>query len=72
LDLVNRALESDPDNYSFLDCKGWGLYKQGKYEEALGILQKSWDLRMQNAIFDHSAYLHLEAAKKAVANQKDN
>jgi len=67
LDLVNRALESDPDNYSFLDCKGWGLYKQGKYEEALGILQKSWDIRREKAIYKHEAYLHLEAAKKAVA-----
>ncbi|MCJ7446512.1 MAG: hypothetical protein MUO72_02345 [Bacteroidales bacterium] len=28
-----------------LDCKGWGLYKQGKNEEALDMLQKSWDLR---------------------------
>ena len=29
----------------YLDTKGWGLFKQGKYQEALGVLQKSWDLR---------------------------
>jgi tetratricopeptide (TPR) repeat protein len=68
--LVNKALESDPDNYNYLDCKGWGLYKKGKYKEALEILQKSWDLRMQNAIYDHPAYLHLDAARKAVAGQR--
>ena len=49
-----------------------GLYKQGKYQESLDILQKSWDLRMQNAIYDHEAFLHLEAAKRAIASQKSN
>jgi tetratricopeptide (TPR) repeat protein len=72
LELVDKALKSDPDNYIYLHCKGWGLFKQGKYQEALDILQKSWDLRMKNAIYDHEAFLHLEAAKKAVANQKNN
>jgi tetratricopeptide (TPR) repeat protein len=72
LKLVGKALELSPDNYEYFDTKGCGLYKQGKYQEALDILQKSWDLRMKNAIYDHEAYLHLEAAKKAVAIQKNN
>jgi hypothetical protein len=42
------------------------LYKQGKYKYALGILQKSWDLK---PVYDHGIYLNLEAAKKAVADQ---
>ena len=71
LQLVDAALISDPENYEFLHTKGWGLYKQCKYKEALEILQKSWDLRRKNAIYDHSAFLHLEAAKKAVADQKN-
>jgi len=70
LELIEKALELSPDNYLYLDTKGWGLYKQGKYQEAHDILQKSWDLRMENAIYNHEAFLHLEAAKKAVANQK--
>jgi tetratricopeptide (TPR) repeat protein len=68
--LIEKALQLSPDNYSYLHCKGWGLYKQGKYQEAIEILQKSWDLRRKLAYYDHVAYLHLEAAKKAVANQK--
>ena len=72
LELVDKALEVSPDDYNSLHSKGWGLYKQGKYKEAKEILQKSWDLRMKNAIYDHEAFLHLEAAKKAVANQKNN
>ncbi|NTW18582.1 MAG: hypothetical protein HGA42_02785, partial [Nostocales cyanobacterium W4_Combined_metabat2_030] len=51
-----------------LDTKGRGLYKLGKYKEAMEILQKSWDLRMKNAIYDHSAFLHLEEARKAVVS----
>jgi tetratricopeptide (TPR) repeat protein len=70
MELVNKALESNPDDYNYLDCKGWGLYKQGKFEEALAMIEKSWNLRMRNAVYDHPAYLRLEAAKKAVAGQK--
>jgi Tfp pilus assembly protein PilF len=67
LELVDKALELNPDDYSSLHSKGWGLYKQGKYQEAKDILQKSWDLRMENAVYDHTAFLHLEEAKKAAA-----
>jgi tetratricopeptide (TPR) repeat protein len=72
MELADKALELSPDNYDYLETKGWGLYKQGKYQEALEILQKSWDLRMKNAIYSHIQYLHLEEAKKAVANQNSN
>jgi uncharacterized protein HemY len=48
------------------------LYKQGKYEEAKEVLQRSWDIRRDQAIYNHEAFLHLEAAKKAVAGQKNN
>jgi tetratricopeptide (TPR) repeat protein len=72
IELVDKALEISHDNYEYLDTKGWGLYQQGKYQEAHDILQKSWDLRRQYAVYDHEAYLHLEAAKKAVAGQKNN
>jgi Tfp pilus assembly protein PilF len=70
--LVGKALELSPDNYEYLNTKGWGLYKQSNYQESLNILQISWDLRLKNAVYDHEAYLHLEAAKKAVAGQKSN
>jgi tetratricopeptide (TPR) repeat protein len=69
--LFDKALALKPDNYEFMEIKGWGLYKAGKYKEALEILQKSWDLRMKNAIYSHPAYLHLEEAKKAVVGQKN-
>ncbi len=70
LELIEKALEVRPYYYSYLHTKGWGLYKQGKYKEALEILQKSWDLRMKNAIYYHEAFLHLEETRKAVAGFK--
>jgi len=72
MDLIDKALVLSPDDYTKIDTKGWGLYKQGKYQEALEILQKSWNLRMEKARYSHESFLHLEAAKKAVASQKNN
>ena len=72
LEIANKALELSPENYDCLHTKGWGLYKQGRYQEALEILQKSWDIRREQAIYDHEAFLHLEAVKKASAGQKNN
>jgi len=70
LRLVDKALVLSPDNFSLLESKGWGLYKQGKLSEAFGFLQKSWNLRIENSRYDHLAYLHLEEVKGAIANQK--
>jgi Tfp pilus assembly protein PilF len=64
---VDKVLESYPDDFRYLRTKGWGLYKQDKYKEALRILQRSWDLRIKNTIYSHKAFLELEAVKKAVA-----
>jgi len=69
MELVNKGLELNPENYNLLHTKGWGLYKQGKYKEALESLQKADSLK---PIYIHDLFLHLEAAKKAVAFQKNN
>lgn len=64
LELIDKALELRPDlKWFLLDGKGWGLYQQGKYREALRVLQECWDSRIY---YEHSVYLHLEAAKEAV------
>jgi tetratricopeptide (TPR) repeat protein len=69
LDLIEKALKLSPDDFYFIDTKGWGLYKQGKYEEALELLEKSWVLK---PIYDHDVFLHIQEVKKAIANQKKN
>jgi tetratricopeptide (TPR) repeat protein len=74
IELIDSALKSMGqgryryrDDYLFLDTKGWGLYKQGKYKEALELLEKSDSLK---PIYNHDLYLHIEEVKKAIANQK--
>jgi tetratricopeptide (TPR) repeat protein len=69
IELADKALELSQgyNEWTYLDCKGWGLYKKGRYKESLDILQKAWDLRRTKAQYNHQAFLHLEAAKKAVA-----
>ena len=69
LDLIDKALKISPENIWYLDCKGWGLYKQGKYKEALEYMEKAWVLK---PMYFHELFLHLEAAKKAVENQVNN
>jgi tetratricopeptide (TPR) repeat protein len=70
LDKVSNLYSEAFLNYQFLDHYGWGLFKQDKYQEAFELLQKSWDLRMEKAVYDHESFLHLEAAKKAVTGMK--
>lgn len=37
--LIDSALTIDPDNLAFLDSKGWALYRLGRYEEALQVME---------------------------------
>ena len=67
LELADRAVKLNPYNYTFLDAKGWGLFKLGKYEEALKLLEKSDSLK---PLYNHELYLHIQEVKKALANQK--
>jgi Tfp pilus assembly protein PilF len=68
LELIEKALKAEPNRYSLFHWKGWGLYKQGKYKEALEFLEKADSLHFH--VYDYRLNSHLEAAKKAVAGQK--
>jgi tetratricopeptide (TPR) repeat protein len=69
LELIDKALKISPNDYLMIDTRGWGLYKQRKYQEALDVLQKSWDLK---PFYDHEVYLHLDAAKKGCCQSKED
>jgi len=66
LDLVNQALELDPDNPDFLYTKGLGYYKRGETEEANEILKKAWDLRLR---YDYDHLHMLEEIEQSLASQ---
>jgi TolB-like protein/AraC-like DNA-binding protein/cytochrome c-type biogenesis protein CcmH/NrfG len=69
-DLMDKAMKlahTKTDYYNYLNTKGWSLYKQGKYKEALEVLEKTWN----EAPFKlYSIKSHLEEVRKAVALNK--
>jgi AraC-like DNA-binding protein/tetratricopeptide (TPR) repeat protein len=68
-ELMDRAMKNAPnkfDYYAYSDTKGWGLHKQGKYQEALDILQKTWDATPFKV---YTLKAHFEEVKKAVSEQ---
>ena len=67
LELAQKAEKLNPDNFTFLDSKGWGLFKLGKNEEALKLLEKSDSLK---PMYSYELNFHLETVRKAIANQK--
>jgi tetratricopeptide (TPR) repeat protein len=67
LELIQKALKMNPDNYTYLHTKGWGLFKTGKYEEALKFLEKSDSLK---PVYNHILFLHIQDVRKAIASKK--
>jgi len=62
LELIDKALDLRPDlQWFFLEGKGWGLYKQGKYKESLELLEKCKDLSLY---YRQSINLKIEEVKK--------
>lgn len=60
--LVDEALAGDSENPSWLDTKAWILYKQGKYDDALPLLQKA----LIGAPDDELMKEHLREVEKAL------
>jgi len=67
VELFEQARKLNLDDYNYYDGKGYGLLKQGKKKEALDLLEKAWKAKPE---YNHETYLHLEAARKAAAQQK--
>jgi tetratricopeptide (TPR) repeat protein len=65
--LLDKALKFKPNSIIYLGNKGLGLYKQGKYREALEVLEKSWNLR---PVYNYEAYQLIEKVRKAASGQK--
>jgi tetratricopeptide (TPR) repeat protein len=67
--LMDKAMDlakNKVDYYEFLNTKGWALFKQGKNQEALEIIQKAWD----EAPFKlYSIRSHLEEVKKVMEKE---
>jgi tetratricopeptide (TPR) repeat protein len=66
---ANRSLQIKPDNTAALRIYGLVLYKQGKYEESLQILQQAY---AKYLVWFGPLFREIKKAKQAVASQKTN
>ena len=68
-ELMDKALKLAPgkiEYYNYLDTKGWSFYKLGRYQEALKILEKTFN----EAPFPYySIKSHLDEVKNAVGQR---
>ena len=54
LEMATQAVESDPQNSSFLDTLGWVYYQMENYEQARNYIQQSIDTGSASAeVFEH-------------------
>ncbi len=68
-ELIARAAEIDPGNANIQDSLGWARYQQGRYEQAVGILEGAVDGEPANAVInDHlgDAYWQVGRRREAV------
>jgi len=70
LDMVRRAVDSEPDNAAYRDSLGWALYRLGRYSEAVQELEKAAaGDDPDGVILDHlgDAYLRVDRRADALA-----
>lgn len=74
LELNEKALNASPENYKYLGTRGEGLFKLGKYEQALEALKKSLELIAENTDEEYINYLkhRIRDVDQAITDRKKN
>jgi tetratricopeptide (TPR) repeat protein len=68
LDMSKKAIDSDPENASYLDTYGWIHFKLGNYNDAEKFIQKSVDKEPDNStLYDHLGDVLMKLGKKKKA-----
>ncbi len=68
LKMVKKAVETEPENSSYLDTIGWVYFKMNNYQEAKKYIEKAIEFDDKNAtLLDHlgDVYYKLENKEKA-------
>src|SRR5216110_549223 len=72
--MIRRALESEPNNASYLDSLGWAEFREGKFDQALSdLLRAAKDTDHDDpVVFEHigDTYLKLNRAPEALESWK--
>jgi tetratricopeptide (TPR) repeat protein len=69
LELIDRALKTYPTNSSFLDTKGWALFRRGRLDEAERFLRKSLKQRDDPDVLEHLGDVLAAQGHKATAQE---
>jgi tetratricopeptide (TPR) repeat protein len=65
LRLIDGALKQDGENAGYLDTKGWVLFKQGKFKDALPYLERAQKMAPGDDVIDD----HVRQARAALAKK---
>ena len=65
-ELIDKALQLDPDSPAIIDSHGWVLFKLGRHEEALERLQIAYE-----AFDDHEVAAHLVEVLVALERREE-
>lgn len=64
LNMVQKSIEQDPENSSYLDTIGWVYYKLGEYNKAESYILKAIEIDENNAtLLDHLGDIYLKQNK---------
>ena len=74
LKMVQKAVDEEPENSSYLDTIGWVYYQKGEYDKALKYIEKAIEFDQNNAtLLDHlgDVYYKMGNSTKAVELWKE-
>ncbi len=69
LPFLQKALSLNPDNPAYLDSMGWLMYKMGRTQEAITMLDKAYRISGDNQIAAHLGEVLWNAGNKDAARE---
>ncbi|HBO46356.1 MAG TPA: hypothetical protein DD670_21000 [Planctomycetaceae bacterium] len=63
LAMTRRAVEAEPDNAAYRDSLGWALYRLGRLQESVVVLQEAADLLPDGEVLEHLGEVHLKSGE---------
>lgn len=67
--LLQQAMSINPDNPAFMDSMGWFLYKMGRNQEAITMLNQAYKLSADNEVAAHLGEVLWATGNKEAAKQ---
>ena len=66
--MIFEAYQQNPEHGHIMDSMGWALYRMGKYNDALSVLERAAEYLPSNAIVcDHLGDVYWQIGRKSEA-----